>query len=279
MEDKGLLVVSFGTTHEDTRIKNIELLEKELQEASGGMKLYRAWTSKIIMAVLKKRDNIIIDDVKAALQRMLDDGIKEVYVQPTHIVNGIEYDMMMADVEDYRDKFEKVECSSPLLTDDDDYNEVVKAYKNIIDNGGWNTEFGEDFVYSKDDTAIVFMGHGSDHHVNSVYAALDYRFKEKGLDNVFVGTVEAYPDFDVVLNELKKHNYKKIVLTPLMLVAGDHAKNDMAGDDDDAWKTLFKNEGYQVAVVLKGMGEYDSIRNIYVRHILEVIGDMKKNVA
>ena len=134
-------------------------------------------------------------------------------------------------------------------------------------------------LYSKDDTAVVFMGHGSDHHVNSVYAALDYRFKERGLDNVFVGTVEAYPDFDTVLKELKKHNYKKVVLTPLMLVAGDHAKNDMAGDDEEAWNTLLKNEGYQVAVVLKGMGEYEGIRNIYIRHILEVIGDMKKDVA
>jgi len=238
MENKALLVVSFGTTHEDTRIKNIDLLEKELQEAAGGIKLYRAWTSKIIMAVLKKRDNILIDDVKTAMQRMLDDGIKEVYVQPTHIVNGIEYDMMKADIEAYKDKFERIVCASPLLTLDDDYNEVVKAYANIIDNGEWNLEFEEGFVYSKDDTAVVFMGHGSDHHVNSVYAALDYRFKERGLDNVFVGTVEAYPDFDTVLKELKKHNYKKIVLTPLMLVAGDHAKNDMAGDDEEAWETL-----------------------------------------
>ena len=210
---------------------------------------------------------------------MLDDGIKEVYVQPTHIVNGIEYDMMKADIEAYKDKFERIVCASPLLTLDDDYNEVVKAYANIIDNGEWNLEFEEGFVYSKDDTAVVFMGHGSDHHVNSVYAALDYRFKERGLDNVFVGTVEAYPDFDTVLKELKKHNYKKVVLTPLMLVAGDHAKNDMAGDDEEAWNTLLKNEGYQVAVVLKGMGEYEGIRNIYIRHILEVIGDMKKDVA
>ena len=279
MENKALLVVSFGTTHEDTRIKNIDLLEKELQEAAGGIKLYRAWTSKIIMAVLKKRDNILIDDVKTAMQRMLDDGIKEVYVQPTHIVNGIEYDMMKADIEAYNDKFERIVCASPLLTLDDDYNEVVKAYANIIDNGEWNLEFEEGFVYSKDDTAVVFMGHGSDHHVNSVYAALDYRFKERGLDNVFVGTVEAYPDFDTVLKELKKHNYKKVVLTPLMLVAGDHAKNDMAGDDEEAWNTLLKNEGYQVAVVLKGMGEYEGIRNIYIRHILEVIGDMKRDVA
>ena len=250
---KAILAVSFGTSHSDTREVTIDAIERDLQSAFADRKVYRAWTSKMILARLAKRDNIHYDNVKEAMERMLQDGIQDVIVQPTHVMNGVENDLMKADVLAYADQFQSVAFGNPLLTTEEDNELLVKA-------------IAEEFPVKEPGTALVLMGHGTEHYANAVYAALDYRFKDMGYENVIVGTVEGYPELSQVLRQLEKCAPKKVVIAPLMIVAGDHAKNDMAGEEEDSWKNVISQKGYQVETVLKGLGEYESIRNIFTAH-------------
>lgn len=252
---RGILVVSFGTTHIDTRKKTIEILEQEIAKKFPKDKIYRAWTSKMIIQKVEKQEGIKVYNVKEAMEIMKNDGIQEVWVQPTHIINGIENDLMKEDVLAYQKDFKKIAFGSPLLSEDIDYKALVLAMVNILQAN-----------IQESDTAIIFMGHGSTHYSNSTYAALDYRFKEMGYSNIYIGTVEAYPSLDTIIKILEKEKYKKIVLTPLMLVAGDHAKNDMAGEED-SWKRILENKGYQVECLIKGLGEYIQIREIFINHL------------
>lgn len=256
--DKAILVVSFGTSYEDTRIKTIDAIENDIAKEFPEYKIYRAFTSKMIIKKLKKRDNLHIDTVSEALERMVNDGIKDLIIQPTHVINGIENDFMIEDTDAFRDKFNSIKIGAPLLTFTEDYRHIIKT-------------IAEEFSYVKEDEALVIMGHGTDHHANAAYAALDYMFKEAGFKNVFIGNVESYPELDVVIKSLKENTYNKLYITPLMIVAGDHALNDMASDEEDSWKTLLENEGYNVECIVKGLGEYKAIRNLFIKHINNIL--------
>lgn len=251
---KAVLAVSFGTSHNDTREVTIDAIEKDMQAAFPEYPLYRAWTSKMIINKVNKRDNVHIDTVKEAMERMRADGITDVLVQPTHVINGIENDIMKEEALSYREDFHSISFGDPLLTSEQDNREVIEAV-------------AVEFSHLKEDEVLVLMGHGTTHYANSIYAALDYTFKDRGHKNIFLGTVEAYPSMESIMKLVKEYDPSKVVLAPFMIVAGDHAKNDMAGDDPESWFSQFKNEGYKVEAVIKGLGEYPGIRKILVNHL------------
>lgn len=251
---KAILVVSFGTSHHDTCQATITAIEKEIQAAFPEFPLYRAWTSKIIIRKLWERDHVHIDTVQEALEKMHRDGITDVLVQPTHVINGIENDQMKEDILSFGKYFQSVSFGDPLLTSEQDSLEVIQA-------------IADEFSYLKKDQALVLMGHGTTHFSNSIYAALDYTFKDKGYPNIFIGTVEAYPSIETLLKMVKGYRPSKVFLAPFMIVAGDHAKNDLAGDDPDSWYCQFRSAGYEAEPVLKGLGEYPGIRKILVKHL------------
>lgn len=257
--DKVMLVVSFGTSYNDNRDLSIGSVEKALQTAYPGYEIRRAFTSQIIIDKLKERDGLEIDNVTQAMDRLVTDGVKEVVVQPTHVMNGFEYDDVVAEVTPYTDKFDSLKIGKALLISDADYDELVSAI----------TE--ETKSYDVDGTAIVFMGHGTEHEANATYAKLQQHVTNAGHDNYFIGTVEATPSLEDVLALVKASGAKKVVLLPLMIVAGDHANNDMAADEDGSWKTSFEKEGFQVECVLKGLGQYQGIQNMFVKHVEETI--------
>ena len=255
---KAILVVSFGTSYEATRKVTIEAIEKDIAKAYPDYKLYRAWTSKMILAKLKKRDNLHINNVKEAMEEMIADGITDVIIQPTHVINGIENELMKEDALSYQESFHSIRFGTPLLTSEEDNQTVI------------DTIAGE-FSYLKEDEVLVLMGHGTTHYSNAIYAALDYAFKDKGHPNIFLGTVEAYPSMLSLMKMVKAYAPKKVVLAPFMIVAGDHAKNDMAGDDPESWYSQFVAEGFQVESVLKGLGEYEGIRRLFVKHVADTL--------
>lgn len=249
---KGLLVVSFGTSYHETRVKTIERLEAELSAAFPERRLYRAWTSSMIRKKLKERDQISILSVAEALAQMADDGIKDILVQPTHIINGTENDLMTAAVEARRGDFQRVALGKPLLYATEDYFAVIDALVKKYP--------------LREDTALLLMGHGTEHYADSAYAALDYMMKAAGHPNFFVGTVEGYPDFNTMLRLLKKSPYQKVHLVPLMIVAGDHANHDMVGEDENSWKSRLTEMGFIVSYACKGLGEIKEIRDIFLYH-------------
>lgn len=250
---KGLLAVSFGTSVNETREKTIDAIERELAAACPDCQLYRAWTSRMIIRKLKQRDQVQIDTVKEAFARMLADGITEVIVQPTHVIKGIENEQMMEEIRSFSEYFEKISVGEPLLSSEEDFQKVIEAVM----------EEQEDLEPQE---ALLLMGHGTEHHVNPVYAVLDYMFKDLGYKNVHVGTVEAYPSLESALRLIRVSGVKEIRLAPFMVVAGDHAINDMAGEEEDSWKSRLEAEGYSVSCVMKGLGEYREIQNLYAEH-------------
>lgn len=253
---KAILVVSFGTSHLDTCEKTIVQIEQDIQNAFPDYTIYRAWTSKMIIKKLKKRDGIYIPTVAEACQQMIEDGIEQLIVQPTHVINGIENEQMKEDVLKIREHFSSIKFGTPLLTTSKDNEQIISALM-------------EEIGTVPSEEAFVFMGHGTTHYANSIYAALDYQFKDMGYPNVYLGTVEAYPSMETLLKMVSEKNPKKITLAPFMIVAGDHAKNDMAGDNPDSWKYQFEQNGFQVDCLLKGLGEYKKIRYMFIDHIKE----------
>ena len=251
---KAILVVSFGTSYENTRKLTIEAIEHDIADAFPACPTYRAWTSKMIIAKLKKRDGLTIHTVKEALEQMLLDGITDVIVQPTHVINGIENDQMKADALSFRDRFSSIVFGNPLLTTEEDNQAIVRVV-------------ADEFRDMDPDTALVLMGHGTEHYANTVYAALDYRFKDMGHKNIFLGTVEAYPALDSLLRAADSFQPKKIVLAPFMIVAGDHARNDLAGAEADSWDSILKADGFETEVIMKGLGEIDAIAEMFVKHL------------
>lgn len=251
---KAILAVSFGTSHNDTRKITIDAIEKDMQEAFPSYALYRAWTSKMIIKKVNARDGVHIFTVKEAMEQMLQDGITDILVQPTHVINGIENDLMKEDALAYQEQFHSISFGDPLLTSEQDNLAVIEAI---------TSEFKD---LTKEDV-LVLMGHGTTHYANAIYAALDYTFKDKGYSNIFLGTVEAYPTMESLLKMVHVYQPRKVVLAPFMIVAGDHAKNDMASDEPDSWYSQFKAEGYEVEPVLKGLGEYPGIRKLFIEHL------------
>lgn len=251
---KAILAVSFGTSHNDTRKITIDAIEKDMQDAFPAYSLYRAWTSKMIIKKVNSRDGVHIYTVKEAMEQMLQDGITDVLIQPTHVINGIENDLMKEDALAFQEQFHSISFGDPLLTSEQDNLAVIDAI---------TSEFKD---LTKDEV-LVLMGHGTTHYANAIYAALDYTFKDKGYQNIFLGTVEAYPTMESLLKMVHAYQPKKVVLAPFMIVAGDHAKNDMASNEPDSWYSQFKAEGYNVEPVLKGLGEYPGIRKLFIEHL------------
>jgi sirohydrochlorin cobaltochelatase len=254
MSKKGILVVSFGTSHLDTLNKTIKCIEEDIKEVYTDYKLFRAFTSKMIINILKTREQYMVYTVEEALLAMKEEGIEHIIVQPTHIINGIENDNMISDIMKVKGDFRTIKIGAPLLNDSMDYMNIIDGFMKEINEEG-------------KELALVLMGHGTTHYSNTSYAALEYMFHDAGYEEVYIGTVEAYPTIETVIKKLKKKSYKKILLTPFMIVAGDHAKNDMAGEEEDSWNNILTKEGYEVECLLKGLGEYKTVRKIFLEHI------------
>ena len=250
-----ILVVSFGTSYNDSRDITIGAIEEDVQAAYSDYEVRRAFTSQIIIDRLKERDGLEIDNVTEAMDKLVQDGVKELYIQPTHVMKGFEYDDVVAEVAPYQDKFDVFKMGDPLLTHIEDYEAVTKAL--LSDN---------EFVGSED-TAIVYMGHGTEHSYNAAYSQMEAVMQARGYDNVFIGTVESFPTIEDVIAKVTAFGAEKVVLYPFMVVAGDHANNDMAGGEEDSWNTLLEEAGFEVECKIQGLGQNEGIRSIYVEHL------------
>lgn len=262
--EKELLVLSFGTSYNDSRRLTIGAIENDLEKAFPDYAVRRGFTANIIIDHVQRRDGILIDDVDAALNRAVNNGVKTLVVQPTHLMHGLEYDELVEAVSEYADAFEQVVFGEPLLSSDEDFSRVEKAITE------WTAE------YDDGETAICFMGHGTEAASNAVYQKMQDLLTADGYTNYFVGTVEAEPSLEDVLAAVQAGNYKRVILEPLMVVAGDHANNDMAGNEEDSWKTAFEAAGYEVECLLRGLGENEAIREIYVEHAQAAIDSLEK---
>lgn len=256
-----ILAVSFGTSHEETRKRTIEALEQDLAREFPQLPLYRAWTSPRIIRKVKAAGYPVFT-IEEALRQMLDDGIDAVVVQPTFVINGIESEYLKECVGSFRGKFQSISFGAPLLSSEEDCRDAVLAV-------------AEEFSPLPHRTALVLMGHGTEHQANLVYTRLQKLCRALGYPNVFIGTVEAAPTLWDITNALKQTDCRKVVLAPFMIVAGDHAANDMAGDDPDSWKNVFMSQGFAVTPVLKGLGEYPAIRSLFLRHAREAFFALK----
>jgi sirohydrochlorin cobaltochelatase len=255
--EKVLLTVSFGTSYNDSRDITIGAIENALQAAFPDYQVRRAFTSQIIIDILSERDGLEIDNVTEAMSRLVADGVKEVIIQPTHVMSGFEYDDVIAEATPYVEQFESFTIGAPLITSDEDYDTVVSV-------------IGEETrQYAGDGTAIVFMGHGTHHEANATYAKLQEKVTAAGYSDIFIGTVESEPSLEDMLDMVAGTGARKVVLLPLMIVAGDHANNDMAGDEPDSWKSAFEAAGYEVECVLSGLGQYKGIQELVVKHATE----------
>ena len=244
--EKAVLVTSFGTSHKDTREKCLDLIENEVRAKYGSEKVERAYTSGVIRRIVEKKEGIHIFDQNEGLEALKNKGYDEIITMSLHILDGIEYAKL-------NDKYGKI--SKPLLVNDEDFEKVVND---------------EEFNSTEGNDAIVFMGHGSESAADSTYQRLQEEYVKAGKDNIFIATVEGQVTIEDVIQKLKGKGFSKILLKPFMIVAGDHAKNDMASDEEDSWKTILQNEGYEVTPVLKGMGEYKFIHNMFMDKLQEV---------
>ena len=271
-----ILVVSFGTSFNDSRAEDIGGVEKALQAAYPDWSVRRAFTAQIIINHVQARDDEKIDNMDQALERAVDNGVKNLVVQPTHLMHGAEYDELTEAVENYKDKFESVKIAEPLLgevgADETAINEDKAAVAEAITAEAVKTAGFDSLDATKEEgTAFVFMGHGTSHTAKISYSQMQTQMEQLGYENVFIGTVEGEPEdtaCEAVIEKLKDAGYKKVILRPLMVVAGDHANNDMAGDDDDSWKSQFEASGAfdSIDTQIAGLGEIDAIQQLYVAH-------------
>ena len=271
-----ILVVSFGTSFNDSRAEDIGGVEKALQAAYPDWSVRRAFTAQIIINHVQARDDEKIDNMDQALERAVNNGVKNLVVQPTHLMHGAEYDELTEAVENYKDKFESVKIAEPLLgevgADETAINEDKAAVAEAITAEAVKTAGFDSLDAAKEEgTAFVFMGHGTSHTAKISYSQMQTQMEQLGYENVFIGTVEGEPEdtaCEAVIEKLKNAGYKKVILRPLMVVAGDHANNDMTGDDDDSWKSQFEASGVfdSIDTQIAGLGEIDAIQQLYVAH-------------
>ena len=284
-----ILVVSFGTSFNDSRAEDIGGVEKALQAAYPDWSVRRAFTAQIIINHVQARDDEKIDNMDQALERAVDNGVKNLVVQPTHLMHGAEYDELTEAVENYKDKFESVKIAEPLLgevgADETAINEDKAAVAEAITAEAVKTAGFDSLDATKEEgTAFVFMGHGTSHTAKISYSQMQTQMEQLGYDNVFIGTVEGEPEdtsCEAVIEKLKEAGYKKVILRPLMVVAGDHANNDMAGDDDDSWKSQFEASGAfdKIDTQIAGLGEISAIQDLYVAHSKAAIDGKSASTA
>ena len=276
-----ILVVSFGTSFNDSRTNDIGGIEKAIQKAFPTLSVRRAFTSQIIINHVQARDGIKIDNVDQALERAVNNKAKTLIVQPTHLMHGAEYDELTETLGKYADKFEQVIVSEPLLGEHADDEKVVNKDKEIVAKSVLDAAI-EDAGFESIDksieesTAFVFLGHGTSHKAKVTYSQMVNTFKDLGYPNAFVGTVEGEPEetsIDEVISAVADAGFKNVILRPLMVVAGDHANNDMAGDDEDSWKSIFESKGVfnSVECQIEGLGSIEELQNLYVSHINDAL--------
>ncbi len=271
-----ILVVSFGTSFNDSRVADIKGVEDAIAEANPDWSVRRAFTAQIIINHVQARDGEKIDNMDQALERAVANGVKNLVVQPTHLMHGAEYDEMKEVVEAYQDKFESVKIAEPLLGEVGSDATVVNDDKKVVAetlSAEAAKVAGYDSVEAakEDGVAFVFMGHGTSHTAKISYSQMQTQMSDLGYDNVFIGTVEGEPEdtsCEAVIQKVADAGYKKVILRPLMVVAGDHANNDMAGDDDDSWLSQFKASGDfdSIDTQISGLGSIEGIEKIYVEH-------------
>ena len=271
-----LLVVSFGTSFNDSRAEDVKGIEDALAEAYPDWSVRRAFTAQIIINHVEARDDEVIDNMQQALDRAVENGVKNLVVQPTHLMHGAEYDEMTEAINGYKDKFESVAIAEPMLGEvgddatviNDDKKAVAQA---ITDEACKEAGFDSMDAAAEAGTAFVFMGHGTSHTANVTYDQMQTQMEDLGFKNAFIGTVEGKPEdtaCDKVIEKVKEAGYKNVVLRPLMVVAGDHANNDMAGDDEDSWKSQFVASGNfeNVDTQIAGLGRIEAVEQLYVDH-------------
>ena len=281
-----LLVVSFGTSFNDSRAEDIKGIEDALAEAFPDWSVRRAFTAQIIINHVQARDDEKIDNMQQALDRAVANGVKNLVVQPTHLMHGAEYDEMVEAIDAYKDKFESVSIAEPMLGEvgddatviNDDKAAVAQA---ITDEAVKEAGYDSMEAAAEDGTAFVFMGHGTSHTANVTYDQMQTQMEKLGFTNAFIGTVEGEPEdtaCDEVINKVKDAGFKKVILRPLMVVAGDHANNDMAGDDDDSWKSMFEASGDfdEIDCQIEGLGRIDAVEQLYVAHTQAAIDSIAK---
>ncbi len=257
-----LMVISFGTSYNDSRRLTIGAIEGAMEEAFPDWSVRRGFTSQIIIDHVKSRDGVVMDNVEEALDRAVDNGVKNLVIQPTHLMDGLEYNDVVDTVAQYADAFEQVAIGKPLLTSDEDFQTVMEIIT------------AETAGYDDGNTAICFMGHGTEAESNQVYGKMQELLTEAGFEHYYVGTVEAEPSLEDVLSQVQDGAYTRVVLMPLMIVAGDHANNDMAGDEEGSWKTTFEAAGYEVVPLVQGLGELEGIQELLVEHAQAAIEEI-----
>lgn len=258
---KAILVVSFGTSHLDALENSIEKIERKIENTFKDYVVKRAFTAHMIIRKLNKKHGIKVMTPEEAMESLLEDGIEELIVQPLHMIPGEEYQYVKNVINKYEDRFKNIKVGRPIFyyqgIDElpQDYSSFIKSIEELL----------------KDQKATILFGHGSANPSNAVYGCLQVVLEDEGYNNVYVGTVEGYPNFYSVLKRMKKDNLKEVTLIPLMVVAGDHAKNDMASDEEDSWKSMLEREGIKAIPYLKGLGELDKFNQLYIDRINDVI--------
>ena len=260
---KAILVVSFGTSHLDTLRVTIEKAENQIRDHFNDYDIYRAFTSHKIIRKLREKYEMFIDTPEEVMAKLYEDDYEDVIIQPLHIIPGEEYIYINKIGDAYKDKFRSVKMGRPIFYYQgienlpQDYSLFIEATKKLYE----------------ENNAVVYVGHGTAHSANAVYGCLQTVFEDEGYENVFVGTVEGYPNFEAVLKRLKRKNIDEVTLAPLMVVAGDHAKNDMASDEEGSWKSMLEKEGIKVNIYLKGLGENERFNQLYINRIEDLINE------
>lgn len=255
MGKKALAVVSFGTSYPEAR-SAIENIEKAMAAARPEYDFYRAFTSSMIIAKIEREEGICIPTPEELMQQLAEQGYEEVICQSLHVIPGNEYDKMCAQMQPFAEKFQRFEIGKPLLHDQTDY---LRCGRGLL---GHMPKLAED-------EAFLYMGHGTDHISNASYALMENTFRFLGAERVYVATVEGFPSLDYVLRRLDVHAVSRVYLAPLMIVAGDHAQNDLAGTDEDSWKSQLESEGFETQVLLRGLGDYPEIAQLFAAHLPE----------
>lgn len=266
---KAILITSFGTSHLDTLEKTISVIEKQIEDKySNEYSVLRSFTSHMIIKSLKEKYDMSVMTPEEALGNLREEGYEEVIVQPLHIIPGEEYDYIKRVVNIHKPYFKNLIIGRPLLYFQSeevnlDYDDLINELKRVMPKG----------------ENVLFVGHGTNHPASSCYGCLQNRFRELDYDNAFVGTVEGYPSIEGVIKTLKKYDIKEINLTPFLLVAGDHAKNDIFSEEEESWVLRLRQEGIKVNNIFKGLGEYQGIRNLYLKHLEDAINGRYKGMG